>query len=253
MSHRRSQLVVIAERQIRFGDRVVPYVVKRSSVARQVRLEIKAGTGLAVILPRRCDLDAVDDMLRAKSRWILDKMDRFVEPTRTSGDGRVRFDDFVPYLGQEVRLASCQDVAPVESIELQGQTLTVHWGQECLELGPLLEHWYRRQAASILGRKAREFAAVFGVGYSRFTIRGQRTRWGSCSHRGTLSFNWRLIMAPEPVVDYVVIHEVAHLKEMNHTKRFWGLVAERCPSWREQKKWLDDHGTELAAVLSSVQ
>ena len=60
-------------------------------------------------------------------------------------------------------------------------------------------------------------------------------------------------MAPESVVDYVVIHEVAHLKEMNHTKRFWRLVAERCPSWREHKKWLDDHGTELAAVLRSPQ
>jgi predicted metal-dependent hydrolase len=129
----------------------------------------------------------------------------------------------------------------------------VHWGQERLELGPLIERWYRGEAASVLERKAREFAAAFGVGYSRFTIRGQRTRWASCSHRGTLSFNWRLIMAPEPVVDYVVIHEVAHLKEMNHTKRFWGLVAGRCPSWRERKKWLDDHGTELAAVLRSRQ
>jgi len=251
MIHHRSQLVVIAERQIRFGDRVVPYVVKRSSVARQVRFEIKAGTGLAVILPRRCDLDAVDDMLRARSRWILDKMDRFVGPNRPSGDGGVRFGDFVPYLGQEVRLASSQDVAPVESIELQGQTLTVHWGQERLELGPLLEHWYRAQAASILEHKADGFARVIGVRYTKFSIRGQRTRWASCSRKGTLSFNWRLIMAPEPVVDYVVIHEVAHLKEMNHTKRFWGLVAERCPSWRERKKWLDDHGTELAAVLSS--
>jgi predicted metal-dependent hydrolase len=253
MIHRRSQLVVIAERQIRFGDRVVPYVVKRSSVARQVRFEIKGETGLTVVLPRRCDLDAVDDMLREKSRWIVDKMDRFAGPTRPPGNGRVRFGDFVPYLGQEVRVVSCQDVAPVESIELQGQALMVHWGQERLELAPLLERWYRDQAASILKHKAGEFARALGVTYARFSIRGQRTRWASCSHRGTLSFNWRLIMAPEPVVDYVVIHEVAHLKEMNHTKRFWALVAESCPSWRERKKWLDDHGTELAAVLGSGQ
>jgi predicted metal-dependent hydrolase len=253
MIHRRSQLVVVAERQIRFGDRVIPYVVKRSSVARQVRFEIKAGTGLTVVLPRRCNLDAVDEMLRAKSRWILEKMDRFAGPANPDGNGRVRFGDVVPYLGQQVRVASCQEIAPVESVELQGQTLMVHWGQEHLELGPLLERWYRDQAASILKRKADGFAIELGVRYSRFSIRGQRTRWASCSHRGTLSFNWRLIMAPEHVVDYVVIHEVAHLREMNHTKRFWGLVAERCPSWRERKKWLDDHGTELAAVLGSGQ
>jgi predicted metal-dependent hydrolase len=253
MIHRRSQLVVIAERQIRFGDRAVPYVVKRSLVARQVRFEIKSGRGLTVILPRRCNLDAVDEMLESKRRWILEKMDRFAEPVRAARNRRLRFGDAVPYLGQEVQVVSCQEIASVESVELQGQTLMVHWGQERLELAPLLERWYRDQAASILKHKAGEFARALGVTYARFSIRAQRTRWASCSHRGTLSFNWRLIMAPEPVVDYVVIHEVAHLKEMNHTRRFWGLVAERCPSWREQKKWLDDHGTELAAVLGSGQ
>jgi predicted metal-dependent hydrolase len=248
--HHRSQLVVIAERQICLGGRVVPYVVKRSSVARQVRFEIKSGIGLAVILPRRCNLDAVDEMLESKSRWILGKIDRFGGPPCSAGNGRLRFGDAIPYLGQEVRIVSCQEIASVESVELQGQILTVYWGQECLDLKSLLECWYRAQAATILEQKAQEFAAAFGVRYSRFSIRAQRTRWASCSHRGTLSFNWRLIMAPEAVVDYVVIHEVAHLKEMNHTKRFWQLVAERCPSWREHKKWLDDHGTDLAAVLS---
>jgi len=248
--HHRSQLFVIAERQICLGGRVVPYVVKRSSVARQVRFEIKSGRGLAVILPRRCNLDAVDEMLESKSRWILDKMDRFVRAAQPAGNGKLRFGDAVPYLGQEVRVVSCQEIASVESVELQGQTLTVHWGQICSDLESLLERWYRAQAAAILEQKAQEFAAAFGVRYSRFSIRAQRTRWASCSHKGTLSFNWRLIMAPEAVVDYVVIHEIAHLKEMNHTKRFWQLVAERCPLWHEHKRWLDDHGTELAAVLS---
>jgi predicted metal-dependent hydrolase len=190
-------------------------------------------------------------MLESKSRWILDKMDKFNGPAHPGGNGRLRFGDTAPYLGQEVLIVSCQEIASVESVELQGRTIMVHWGQKCSDLESLLEHWYRAQAATILEQKAQGFATEFGVGYSRFSIRGQRTRWASCSRKGTLSFNWRLIMAPEPVVDYVVIHEVAHLKEMNHTKRFWMLVAERCPSWREHKKWLDDHGTELAAVLGS--
>jgi len=222
-------------------------------VARQVRFEIKAGTGLTVVLPRRCNLDAVDDMLRAKSRWILDKMDRFVGAPQPAGNKRLRFGDAVPYLGQELRIVGCHEEGPAERVELQGDILLIGLEPGLNGLEPLVECWYRAQAASVLERKAHEFATAFGVGYSRFAIRGQRTRWGSCSHRGTLSFNWRLIMAPESVVDYVVIHEVAHLREMNHTKRFWGLVAERCPSWREQKKWLDDHGTELAAVLRSRQ
>lgn len=252
MSHR-SRLVITAEREACLGGRLIPYVVKRSSRARCVRLEIKSETGLTVVIPRNCRLEQVDEMLAEKTRWILDKMDKFVGRADSPSSRRVRFGDFVPYLGQSVQVVSCREVAPVESVELRGESLLVRWGQEHLQLGPLLERWYRDQAACVLGRKAREYAAIFGVKPKRFTVRGQRTRWGSCSHKGTLSFNWRLLMAPEAVVDYVVIHEVAHLKEMNHTKRFWGLVAEYCPSWREHRKWLDDHGMELAAALGSRQ
>jgi predicted metal-dependent hydrolase len=251
--HHRSQLVVIAERQIRFGDRVVPYVVKRSVVARQVRFEIKTGTGLAVILPRRCSLDAVDEMVQSKSGWILGRIDRFVEPVDTARKVRLGFGDTVPFLGQEARIVKGQEVRSTTSVGLLGGNLVIYCDGEVPELERILEGWYRMQAAMILERRVREHASAFGVQYGRVSIRGQRTRWGSCSHRGTLSFNWRLIMAPEPVVDYVVIHEVAHLKEMNHTRRFWQLVGERCPSWRQHKKWLDDHGMELAAVLSLPQ
>jgi predicted metal-dependent hydrolase len=232
---------------------MIPYVIKRSSQARYVRFEIKNGTGLTVVIPRNCKLDMVDEMLMAKSRWILDKYDRYVGAVQSPEKAELKFGGVVPYLGRDLRVMSCQGIGFAGHMELREDTLLV--GIESGEngLASLVEEWYRMEAASVLKHKVDEFATLWGVGYRRLVVRGQRTRWGSCSHRGTLSFNWRLLMAPESVVDYVVIHEVAHLKEMNHTKRFWGLVAERCPSWREQKKWLDDHGTELAAVLRSRQ
>ncbi|TMK23512.1 MAG: M48 family metallopeptidase [Actinobacteria bacterium] len=82
---------------------------------------------------------------------------------------------------------------------------------------------------------------------SRIQIRDQRTRWGSCSANGNLSFNWRLVLAPIEVLDYVVVHEVCHLREANHSRRFWRLVETRRPDWRDQKAWLDAHGPELLA------
>jgi len=250
---RRSCLVIVAERQACLGGRVIPYVVKRSSQARRMRIEIRNGTGLTVVIPRTCKLELADEMLVAKTRWILEKYDRYVRAVRSPEEAGLKFGGMVPYLGRDLRVVSWLGIGTVGCVELKGDALLVGLESGQDGLASLVERWYRIQAASVLERKAREFAAAFGVGYSRFAIRGQRTRWGSCSRRGTLSFNWRLIMAPEPVVDYVVIHEVAHLKEMNHTRKFWGLVAERCPSWREQKKWLDDHGTELAALLGPGQ
>jgi hypothetical protein len=92
-----------------------------------------------------------------------------------------------------------------------------------------------------------EEAPRIGVKPTRIQIRDQRSRWGSCSTRGTLSFNWRLVLAPFDVLDYVVVHELCHLREANHSLRFWGLVEERRPAWRAQRSWLHEHGPELLA------
>ena len=105
----------------------------------------------------------------------------------------------------------------------------------------------RRAVRELVTMLAEEEAEALGVSYRRIEVRGQRTRWGSCSSRGTLSFNWRLVLAPLEVLDYVVVHELCHLREANHSPRFWRLVAERRPEWREQRGWLREHGAELLA------
>jgi predicted metal-dependent hydrolase len=92
---------------------------------------------------------------------------------------------------------------------------------------------------------AEEGAECIGVEYRRIRIGGQRTRWGSCSSRGTLSFNWRLVLAPPAVLDYVVVHELCHLRVPNHSRRFWALVELHRPHWRQQRQWLRDYGPEL--------
>ena len=87
--------------------------------------------------------------------------------------------------------------------------------------------------------------ALAGTSYSRLTIRGQRTRWASCSRSGAMSFNWRLLLAPEAVLDYVIWHEVCHLEVMDHSSRFWRLLASRSPGYREQLRWLKLNGATL--------
>jgi len=95
----------------------------------------------------------------------------------------------------------------------------------------------------------REFAAILGVIYSRLTIRDGRSRWGSCSSLGGLNFSWRLILAPPEILDYVVIHELAHLRELNHSPRFWAIVAAHCPAYRTHQRWLKEHGAALQRLL----
>ena len=105
------------------------------------------------------------------------------------------------------------------------------------------------QAVEILPEKVRHYSQGIGVSYGRITIRSQRTRWGSCSAGGNLSFNCLLMLCPEPVQDYVVIHELCHRKEMNHSPAFWSEVEKHCPDYRIHRKWLKDNGASLIARL----
>jgi len=105
----------------------------------------------------------------------------------------------------------------------------------------------RREAHARISLIAQSEAVALGVSYNRITLRDQRSRWGSCSSKGTLSFNWRLVLAPHDVLDYVVVHEVCHLVELNHGTAFWRLVERRRPGYRAPKRWLDEHGWEILA------
>jgi predicted metal-dependent hydrolase len=116
----------------------------------------------------------------------------------------------------------------------------------------LTEEQGRREARPRIELIAQSEARALGVTYSRLTLRDQRSRWGSCSSKGALSFNWRLVLAPHDVLDYVVVHEVCHLVELHHGPAFWKLLESRRPGYRESKRWLDDHGWEILAYQPPV-
>ena len=108
-----------------------------------------------------------------------------------------------------------------------------------------LEQRYRDSARAVLESRVAYIHQITGGSYSSVTVRYQKTRWGSCSSRGTLSFNYLLIFAPPGILDYVVVHELCHLTHMNHSKDFWDMVARVMPDYRIRKQWLRDHGQEL--------
>lgn len=113
------------------------------------------------------------------------------------------------------------------------------------DLRPTLEAAFKSRARIELTARTWELAAEMGMDVKKVSVRNQRTRWGSCTEGGVISLNWRLILSPTFVSDYVILHELMHLREMNHSKRFWAAVAEVCPAWEEAEAWLDQHGSYL--------
>ena len=109
----------------------------------------------------------------------------------------------------------------------------------------LFEAWYRRHAAAVFAERAVLWGGRMGAAPSRIVISGARTKWGSCDARGVVRFAWRLVMAPSAIVDYVVVHELAHLRVRGHRRAFWALVEARLPDWRDRRRWLADRGHTL--------
>jgi len=249
----RRQSALIEKREINIDGQTITYTVRRSFKARRVRLEVRQQTGLTVIVPRSYPISQLYGLLKSKERWISRNLQRFSKSHSLSARKELKYGDTVPYLGQDLELVK-QENHHGESVVLDGNKLVLSpdlFKNGLLELA--LEQWYRSKAAKLITEIADKLSSQMGINYKRILIRGQKTRWGSCSRKKNLSFNWKLMMAPEPVVEYVIIHELIHLKEMNHSKRFWELVAQYCPGWREHKKWLKQHEADLTTKLCALK
>lgn len=129
--------------------------------------------------------------------------------------------------------------------ESGGELVLVRSPEDPARPRDVLRDWYRDKARQAFSESSARWAAAMGVSFRGIRVKDQRSLWGSCSREGNLNFNWRLILAPPAVLDYLVIHELAHRVEMNHSRRFWGLVAAQCPDWRAQRRWLREHAGEL--------
>ncbi len=241
----RQQLTFIGKSNITLNGQTISYSIKRSTRARLVRLEMRRETGLTVVIPDRYTIERLPLILEEKRNWILRKFSEYCEAQPYHEEKELKSGDTVPYLGQDLVIEKQQNIGNADGITLKQNRLAVSL-RSTSRFNTALEQWYRVQAARVVKKKIDELSHRLGLTYNRLFIRGQKTRWGSCSHKGNISVNWKLIMAPEPVIDYVIIHELAHLKEMNHTDRFWELVAQYCPRYRDHKKWLKEHESNLS-------
>ena len=208
--------------------------VRRSPRARRVRVSVDGTGEVEVVLPKRAPERAAAQAVRELTPWIERRRRTLAraaaEIARPAGT--------VPYLGRDLRL-----------VPQPGRERVHRRGDELLvpkrDAAAAIERWYRRQARAEIGPRLDAAVARAGTSYTGLTIRGQKTRWASCSTTGHMSFNWRLLLAPEAVLDYVVEHEVCHLERMDHSPRFWALLESRVPDWREHARWLRRYGPTL--------
>ncbi|MCJ8519809.1 putative metal-dependent hydrolase [Pseudorhizobium tarimense] len=232
------------KRTLEVGNRALPLKIREHPRSTRITLRIDPGAkGLSLTVPLGLRKSEIDDFLERHQGWLLTKLARFPQAATSLGPGSSIMFRGVPHVLEH-------------SGSLRGVTeALVKEGRAVLRVSGLPEHAGRRVAAFLKkeARKDLEAAVRLHAQGARKSVKSiamkdTRSRWGSCSWEGNLSFSWRIVMAPPFVIDYLAAHEVAHLDQMNHGPQFWSLCRRLCPRTDEAKAWLKRHGSQLHAV-----
>ncbi len=225
----------------------VPIVWRKNPLAKRYRLFIDRSGNPRVTIPRRGNAAEARRFAEGHRDWINSQLAKFRERRLTEQ----HWDYGTPILfrGQQVLIERSEDEVKA-GVRLGSEDIPVRDsavpGQSSFRLA--IEAHLRRLAHQELPIRVRALATLHACTVIRVSVRNQRTRWGSCSRKGTISLNWRLIQVPDSVRDYIILHELMHLREMNHSARFWNHVASVCPDFRESEAWLKAHPGMLASI-----
>lgn len=233
------------------GERRVEYRLRPSKGAKRLRVKI-GPDGVSVVLPNDRREDEVGPFLIAHQGWVLDQLAR-VDSLSSLRRERAREEGTILFKGRTVRVVVTErpGYRGQARLRLEGDVLTIaRDSNSSVSVERTVEHWMRRQAREAVAGLVSSIAPKVNRKPKGVYLRGQRTKWGSCSARGNVSINWRLIMAPEFVLRYMVTHEVVHLAVPDHSRRFWLTVQSLCHETERARQWLSANGEDLLSAFS---
>ena len=218
--------------------REVKLSFRRNAKCKRMVLRLTAdGAGAVITLSPRASKAEALRFAETSKPWLLKTLEKRVPPVAFAHDHKVLFQ------GQLHTIIATGGRRGLVTYELEHLTITVPG--DAAHVARRLSDWLKAQAKEKLAQASQDYATAMQAKFRKLTIRDQKSRWGSCSATGDLSYSWRLILAPPEVLDYVAAHEVAHLKEMNHGPKFWRLVVTHCKAANQARRWLREHGREL--------
>ncbi|WP_175675053.1 M48 family metallopeptidase [Burkholderia ambifaria] len=235
-------------RTFALDSRVLEYRLKRSA-RRTIGFTID-GSGLAITAPRWVTLADIEAAIAEKQRWIFAKLAEWKTRTEQRALPQIDWRDGaqLPYLGKTITIALGAGAVAFDADALR-LSLPLPVQADMQQIKDRVQGWLQGEAKRIFGERLVVYAEKLGVTYSMYALSSAATRWGSCSSDGKIRLNWRLIHFPMSIVDYVVAHELSHLREMNHSPAFWQTVESIFPEFREARHTLKHHPPELLPAL----
>jgi len=220
------------------------YQVRKSARRRTLSITVHPDNHVVVSAPARCPRSSILQFVESKSDWVRKAIQANllkVPPRSRRFENGEKF----LYLGKEYTLKVQGGHSPRAA--LKGETICVRLPAPApSEVRSILLEWYRERALAKIKEKVPVYAGLIGVKPCMVSIKSLKSRWGSCSAQGRISFAWNIIMAPEEILDYLVVHELCHLVHLNHSQQYWDLVASILPDHRKSRKWLRENGENLS-------
>jgi predicted metal-dependent hydrolase len=231
----------------------------RRSRAKGISLQVRPLQPLRVVSPKGASWILIEQFLHKKESWIQKHLDQFQEMEKKHPPKKLLSDESYLFLGTELRLRYLPTPLKAVFFSRTEAELRLHLpenlyagiaDQELTSYLPLLKKFYRREAEKFLKERIEIWSFEMGLPFQKLSFRNQKTRWGSCTSNGHISLNWKLIATPLFVLDSVLIHELAHLRHMNHSRLFWNLVEQFCPEYSLADKWLKENHRALNFLSS---
>ena len=217
------------------------------SKRKTIGIVIKTGGEVIIKAPAHLSIKDIEQCLGQKKNWIVQKIKQMKEQLKMVPVKTYETGDYMYYLGEEYQLVRKPAIIGRRVyVRLEENNIVVYGKFEHSDqVRQALEIWYQQKAAIWMTKRLHYFKEQIGVDYRKVSFRSPKTRWGSCSSAKNIMLNWKLIMAPSEIIDYVICHELCHLLEMNHSSAFWSLVEKQIPDWKERRSWLKKNGIIL--------
>lgn len=231
-------------------DNMITYAVVRSK-RKTIGITVHRNGEVKVSAPFRISEKQIREIVQKKAAWIVKKINEVREMNSNTVCREFISGEKFLYLGKEYTLKVVEKHAGKAEVLMQDDTIAVYVPQGLPEenrkqvIMESLVKWYRQCFDDIIKERIEKYSLQLKVNPCKVAIKDQKTRWGSCSRKGNINLNWRLVMAPMSIIDYVIVHELCHLRIMNHSKDFWDLVKSILPNYSESRKWLKVNGCRL--------
>jgi len=236
---------------LKVGSTVISYSIRRSLRAKYVSISIGAD-GVQVVAPVSMEDNEIIPLVENKREWIFNRFECYRQrPTQIRMEHEFISGEKLLFMGEYYPLRVLEHEGRYCRVKLTDHQFLISINKDIPQekrrdvIRGKLEQWYIGRAKTLIHERLELFTGKISVKVNKVRFKNQKTRWGSCSQKGNLNFNWKLVLAPMCIVDYVVAHELCHLIQMNHSKEFWQLVESQIPAYKERRKWLKENGCKL--------